>query len=535
MTAKNRAAILAEIDLLIDNTTKAITPAQLRAVLTTLVDSGFIKLENEIAQGNVTSLPADLNAITASIAGLSKPDKLFHNNVSQRAVATSTGLWLFTPNYESNAAAIAGGLQPGELYITAAGEVRGVYAASTATIVAPTGVDAPTGRGTLAAPYKTLAYAHARAVPGDTILMRGGTYALTVSDVLTKDGTAGLPITVGNYGTEVPILDGSALVAGYDSGWCLVLDSCSWQNIYGLEIKDAPDGGLILVGLSGNNNLTGLHVHHIGPSTIEGKGITLYGSGSNNYFLNCDAHHCTNTDYEDADGFQISTTGSGTILRWCRAWSNSDDGFDLFNIQDNTVGGLALVDGCWSWLNGYREDGVTAGGDGSGFKLGGTRGGTTGNSGGHTVRNCLAWKNRVYGFSDNGAQKAIFVYNNTGWANRNEGVSNGYNFYFQSSTADTLRNNLSAGPIGLDSVGVASSNIQTNNSWNAAIGVTVSDADFVSLVYTHMDDARGADFALPANAGFLRLAPGSDCINKGVNVGLPFNGPAPDLGAYETV
>jgi hypothetical protein len=34
---------------------------------------------------------------------------------------------------------------------------------------------------------------------------------------------------------------------------------------------------------------------------------------------------------------------------------------------------------------------------------------------------------------------------------------------------------------------------------------------------------------------FMRLAAGSDLINAGVNVGLPFNGAAPDLGAFESV
>jgi hypothetical protein len=38
---------------------------------------------------------------------------------------------------------------------------------------------------------------------------------------------------------------------------------------------------------------------------------------------------------------------------------------------------------------------------------------------------------------------------------------------------------------------------------------------------------------LPA-IDFLRLAPGSHLIDAGVNVGLPFNGSAPDLGWAET-
>jgi hypothetical protein len=43
---------------------------------------------------------------------------------------------------------------------------------------------------------------------------------------------------------------------------------------------------------------------------------------------------------------------------------------------------------------------------------------------------------------------------------------------------------------------------------------------------------REPDGSLPAN-GFARLVAGSDLIDKGVDVGLPYTGSAPDLGAFE--
>ena len=36
------------------------------------------------------------------------------------------------------------------------------------------------------------------------------------------------------------------------------------------------------------------------------------------------------------------------------------------------------------------------------------------------------------------------------------------------------------------------------------------------------------------DVNFTRLVPKSDLIDKGTNVGLPFSGPAPDLGPFET-
>lgn len=44
---------------------------------------------------------------------------------------------------------------------------------------------------------------------------------------------------------------------------------------------------------------------------------------------------------------------------------------------------------------------------------------------------------------------------------------------------------------------------------------------------------RKADGSLP-DINFMKLAPGSDLIDAGINVGLPFSGSAPDLGFSES-
>jgi PKD repeat protein len=71
-----------------------------------------------------------------------------------------------------------------------------------------------------------------------------------------------------------------------------------------------------------------------------------------------------------------------------------------------------------------------------------------------------------------------------------------------------------------------------SNSWQN--GLSVSAADFVSLDVTLAFAPRNPDYSLPTN-NFARLAAGSDLIDAGVYVGLPYNGSAPDLGAYEFV
>ena len=90
-----------------------------------------------------------------------------------------------------------------------------------------------------------------------------------------------------------------------------------------------------------------------------------------------------------------------------------------------------------------------------------------------------------------------------------------------------LRNNLAFGPLPTANLTGTDDKF---NSWD--LPVQVSAADFQSISITGMDGPRQADGSLPIVA-FLRLLPGSDLIDKGVDIGQPFTGAAPDLGAYE--
>jgi len=69
-----------------------------------------------------------------------------------------------------------------------------------------------------------------------------------------------------------------------------------------------------------------------------------------------------------------------------------------------------------------------------------------------------------------------------------------------------------------------------NNSWD--LSVTANSSDFESLNLNNATVARNPDGTLPNN-GLFRLNANSDLIDAGVNVGLPYQGNAPDLGAFE--
>ncbi len=76
---------------------------------------------------------------------------------------------------------------------------------------------------------------------------------------------------------------------------------------------------------------------------------------------------------------------------------------------------------------------------------------------------------------------------------------------------------------------ITAESINTNNSWN---GITVSEVDFTSVDMSGIDGPRKANGNLP-DVGFLIPSANSKFIDKGVDVGFPFYGKAPDIGLFE--
>ena len=364
--------------------------------------------------------------------------------------------------------------------------------------------------GTEASPWATIGKFHtAAALPGDICYMRGGLFTVGAEITLTKDGTSGNRITLQNYPGETPILDGTTMTGGAGN-WIIFMNGANWWHIKGLELRNNSQFGGIEADNCSNCIFELNNFHH-----NKWTGLFIGGSSSNNEVLNNDSHdNADPPDYGDADGFACVSDGTGNIWRGNRAWGNSDDGFDTFN------GSNMLCENNWAWENGYREDGVTAGGNGNGFKFGGDG---VNSNGSHTIRNNLSWKNRTRGYVDAGAVSPSTWDNNTAWSNAQR------DWEINAAIAHVVRNNIAhAGGAVLINAAV----LDTFNTWN--LGVTVTNGDFESMDDSGADGPRNADGSLPT-LSFLRLAAGSDLIDAGTDVGLPFSGAAPDLGAYERI
>ncbi|MCA9270675.1 MAG: right-handed parallel beta-helix repeat-containing protein [Planctomycetales bacterium] len=417
--------------------------------------------------------------------------------------------------------------------------------------VSPQGDDAHPG--SLEKPFATVARAQEAASPGDTVFFHGGVYKMTGDQIaqkkgifarvisLTKSGEPGRPITYRAYGDERPVFDFSAVKpSGLRVSAFYV--RASWLRLIGLDITGVQvtvkgrTQSICLESQGSFNVFERLSLH-------DGQAIGVYHvRGANNLFLNCDAWNNWDRTSEDGagrnvDGFGCHPTkgSTGNVFRGCRAWFNSDDGFDTIGARE-----VVTIENCWAAYNGYSPDFKPLA-DGNGFKVGGY--GTEPAdrvprpAPRHVVRFCVAVKNKANGFYANHHPGGCDWINNTAYRNGTE-------FNMLGRTVDTgkdvdgyghtLLNNLSFGSRNAarrEPVAVDLNACRVEGNLFSPAG-DLSKEDFVNLNQDELFTPRDSDGSLPA-IDFLRPAEGSKLIDAGVATGLPYRGKRPDVGAFE--
>lgn len=391
--------------------------------------------------------------------------------------------------------------------------------------------------GSFENPWATWHYAFNQLSAGDTLYIRGGIYYSTDANyfdesrglkVTGSDGTSENRICVFNYPGEKPIFDGSLLSEAVSTK-AMGFGTSSYWHLKGLTMRYFPQVGS---GTTGGGFL-GDHVSYfIFENMIAygngGHGFNLYGgdtvSMTGNEFLNCDSYDNydpeSTTDGGDADGFSISSllnTTDSTILIGCRAWNNSDDGFEGFGTE-----GIIIFQDCWSFDNGYQADG-----NGMGFKLGDTVGVVSATYI-RQLYNCISSGNKVHGIVENETTGLNKVVNCTSYKNGDRGIN-----WDGADEASIYRNILSYDNVSGNYIGdhaVKTHDHNTYNIVNSLDGITATDADFISVDSTELYLPRKYDNSLP-DIDFLKLDPHSKLVGAGIDVGLPFYGYAPDVGA----
>jgi hypothetical protein len=207
-------------------------------------------------------------------------------------------------------------------------------------------------------------------------------------------------------------------------------------------------------------------------------------------FRRCVAHG--GRDGGNADGFAVTNGAANYLLVDCEAYDNADDGYDLRMADGNNPSTLRR---CISHDNGID-------GDGLGFKSGNAT--TAGSTGGAMYERCVSYNNPSYGFRFSG--EPGYIYNCTAFNNGNEGfyaTDSGYdlvnNVTFQNETATQIDESVDT---------------TATNTWT----LDISSPEFVSTN--------------PGDDGFLIPSSSSPLVDAGTDVGMSYEGPAPDIGAY---
>jgi len=195
--------------------------------------------------------------------------------------------------------------------------------------VATSGSDS--NAGSLSAPWRTIGHAAGVLKAGQTALVRGGTYAESVTLAASGNAASGY-ITLQNYPGETPILDGTTLkcCGGTINGLFNVVNK-SYVVINGFEIRNYKST----------------------TASDEPVGILVQGSGSNIQLLNNNVHNITTTaEKNNGNAHGIGIYGTATtplsnivvsgnqVHNLATGWSESmtlDGNVTNFTVTNNIV------------------------------------------------------------------------------------------------------------------------------------------------------------------------------------------------------
>ncbi len=438
--------------------------------------------------------------------------------------------------------------------------------------------------GTYDEPWATMQRAFDVAQPGDTVYFRGGVYySEAPSDIRPQDtrpigysGTPGNPICYFNYPGENPIFDcmlhcDIEYPYGDFYNSAIGLYKAEYIHFRGLTIRnvfqcDPVKNAAITASSCANLTFENMVIHNVSQRGYWYES-GAYGSHTSNpvfeydtvRWVNCDCYDlCDSLSYEPgahADAWKtVHYGGNYVVFKGCRAWNYSDDGFDI-----SREAATVIFDSCWAmssdkYLQFCIDNGTEM--EGNGFKLAAPAY-DSGNKIQVYITNCVASHCVGYGFYNNlylGSEGHFSdnarVYNNTahkcylGFFDKGGGT-------YPDSCTSVYRNNIAWDATSeqdpfdpLYEVFLAYTTVAaSHNTWDVVEDswpgwvyddtVTVANNDFISLDETQLTLPRRNGIYLP-DINYLHLASGSDLIDAGKFVGLPYAGAAPDIGAFES-
>lgn len=289
----------------------------------------------------------------------------------------------------------------------------------------PDGNDA-TADGSETAPFFDLQKAVAIAQPGDRIWMKAGTYVYDKR--INIDDTNGEPDKLielwGYQGQAVLDFSGMPYHAHSNNPYQGIRLTSSYWHFKNIDICNASDNGLLIE----RNKPTGGTSADVVNRTQDGHdniielcnfykngdtGLQIKNLGSDNKIINCDSYLNCDEDEGDADGFAPKiSVGDNNYFYGCRAWANSDDGWDVFYKKDGNFGDnmTIILENCISYKNGFLDlNTVAPKGNGNGIKMGSDQGAMN-----VYLNRCLSICNKSKSFDQNHNAGDIIMNNCTG-------------------------------------------------------------------------------------------------------------------------
>ena len=290
----------------------------------------------------------------------------------------------------------------------------------------PDGNDA-TADGSETNPFYDLQKAVAIAQPGDRIWMKAGTYVYDKR--INIDETNGEPDKLielwGYQGRAVLDFSGQPYHAHSNNPYQGVRLTSSYWHFKNIDICNASDNGLLIE----RNKPTGGTSADVVNRTQDGHdniielcnfykngdtGLQIKNLGSDNKIINCDSYLNCDEDEGDADGFAPKiSVGDNNYFYGCRAWANSDDGWDVFYKKDGNFGDnmTIILENCISYKNGFLAlpNTIAPKGNGNGIKMGSDQGAMN-----VYLNRCLSICNKSKSFDQNHNAGDIIMNNCTG-------------------------------------------------------------------------------------------------------------------------
>ena len=438
---------------------------------------------------------------------------------------------------------------------------------------APDGDDA-IADGSQERPFFDLQKAIAIAQPGDRIWMKAGTYVYDKR--ININDTNGEPDKMielfGKDGQAVLDFSGMPYHSHSNNPYQGVRLTSSYWHFKNIDITNASDNGLLIE----RNKPTGGSASDIINRTQDAHdniielcnfyrngdtGLQMKNLAANNKVINCDSYLNCDEGEGDADGFAPKlSVGDNNYFYGCRAWANSDDGWDVFYKKEGGFGDnmTIVIENYISYKNGFLDlQTIAPDGNGNGYKCGSNQGAMN-----VYMNRCLAIHNKAKGFDQNHNAGDIILNNCTGMSLKKynekaysyriyESIASGHEVRLTNCIAinDNARTDKHPDDPGQHGKQSEYGRFEIDETLS---GLTLTTCEFQAAYPEYFVDVtndidltaeRDEDGNLP-EITFAHLKEGAPLIEKGTKVetttyrgievaGIEYVGEAPDLGAYE--